>query len=69
MTVKLLTGHHLAFLSFIEGCTGSYESTLAKMSHCWKLHVAAYEKLCLRNEYLKDNTKLWQGSVSYFCHR
>ena len=42
MTVKLLTEHHLEFLSFEEGCTGSCESTLVKMPHCWKLYVAAH---------------------------
>ena len=41
MSVKLLTQHHLEFLSLTEGCTGSSESTLDKMSHCWKSHVAA----------------------------
>ena len=41
MSVKLLTEQHLEFLSLIEGCTGSSESTLAKMPHFWKSHVAA----------------------------
>ena len=41
MTIKLLTEHHLAFLSLTGGCTGSYESTLVKMPHCWKSHVTA----------------------------
>ena len=41
VTVKLLTEHHLEFLSFKEGCTGSYESTLVKMPHCWKSHIVA----------------------------
>ena len=41
MIVKLLTKNHLEFLSFNGGCTGSYESTLVKMSHCWKSHVMA----------------------------
>ena len=36
MIVKLLTEHHLEFLSFKGGCTGSSESTLDKMPHCWK---------------------------------
>ena len=36
MTVKLLTEHHLAFLSLKGGCTGSSETTLVKMPHCWK---------------------------------
>ena len=41
MTVKLLTEHHLEFLSLKEGCTGSSESTLAKLPNCWKPHVVA----------------------------
>ena len=42
MTVKLLTEHHLEFLSFKGGSTGLSESTLDKMPHCWKFHVAAH---------------------------
>ena len=42
MSVKLLTKNHLEFLSFKGGCTGSSESTLVKMPHCWKSHVAAH---------------------------
>ena len=41
MTVKLLTEHHLEFLSLKGGCTGSPECTLVKMPHCWKSHVVA----------------------------
>ena len=41
MTVKLLNEHHLQFLSLKGGCTGSSESTLVKMPHCWKSHVEA----------------------------
>ena len=41
MSVKLLTEHHLEFLSLKEGCRGSSESTLVKMSTCWKSHAAA----------------------------
>ena len=41
MNVKLLTEHHLEFLSLKGGCTGSSESTLVKMPHCWKSHVTA----------------------------
>ena len=41
MSVKLLTEHNLEFLSLKGGCTGSPESTLVKMPHCWKSHVAA----------------------------
>ena len=49
MTVKLLAEHHLEFLSLTGGCIGSSEytlvkmtqSTLVKMTHCWKSHAAA----------------------------
>ena len=41
MTVMLLTAHHLEFLSLKGGCRGSSESTLVKMSNCWKSHAAA----------------------------
>ena len=41
MTVKLLAKQHLEFLSLKGGCTGSSESTLVKMPHCWKSRVVA----------------------------
>ena len=42
MIIKLLTEHYLEFLSLKGGCTGSSESTLAKMPHSWKSHVMAH---------------------------
>ena len=42
MIVKLLTERHLVFLSVKGGCTGSSESTLVKMSNCWKSHALAH---------------------------
>ena len=45
MIVKLLTEHHLEFLCLKGGCRGSSESTLVKMSNCWKSHAAAH--ICL----------------------
>ena len=39
MSVKLLTDHHLEFLSLKGNCRGSSESTLVKMPHFWKSHV------------------------------
>ena len=42
MIVKLLVEHHLEFLSLNGGCRGSSESTLVKMSNCWKSHAAAH---------------------------
>ena len=41
MSVKLLTKHHLEFLSLKGGCTCLSESTLVEMPHCWKSHVTA----------------------------
>ena len=42
MNIKLLTEHHLEFLSLKGGCTGSSESTHVKMPHCWKSHALAH---------------------------
>ena len=44
MIVKLLTEHHLKFLSLKGGCTDSSESTLVKMPDCWKSRVGAHLK-------------------------
>ena len=41
MNIKLLTERHLWLIDFKAGCTGSSESTLVKMPHCWKSHVTA----------------------------
>ena len=41
MIVKLLTEHHLEFLSLTGRYTDSSESTLVKMPHCWKSHAMA----------------------------
>ena len=41
MIVKLLTEHHLEFLSLKGGCRGLSESTHVKMSYCWKSHATA----------------------------
>ena len=41
MIVKLLTEHHLGFLSLSGGCRGSFKSTHVKMLHCWKSRALA----------------------------
>ena len=51
MIVKLLTEHHLEFLSLKGGCRGSSESTHVKMSNCWKSHALAH--IVRANESLK----------------
>ena len=55
MSVKLLTDHHLKFLSLKVGCTGSSEWTLVKMAHCWKSHVAAHINFIMIDT-IKDET-------------
>ena len=47
MIVKLLTEHHLEFLSLKGGCRGSSESTHVKMPHFWKSHATAHFSLTL----------------------
>ena len=41
MIDKLLTEHHLEFLSLKGGCRSSSESTPVNMSNWWKSHAAA----------------------------
>ena len=47
MSVKLRTEHHLEILS-LNGGTGSSESTLVKMPHCWIYRVAAHKMLKIK---------------------
>ena len=51
MIVKLLTEHHLEFLSLTGGCRGSFKSTLVKMSNCWKSHAAAQLFLSMNESF------------------
>ena len=52
MIVKLLTEHHLEFLSLNGGCRGSSESTLVKMSNCRKSHAAAHIVIVSRSCFI-----------------
>ena len=69
MIVKLLTEHHLEFLSLKGGWGGSFESTLVKMSNCWKSHAAAqitasdqwHGKQCKNNDLLLTCNALTNG--------
>ena len=52
MIVKLLTEHHLEFLSLKGDCAGSSESTFVKMPHCWKSRVTAhicFDRICWKH--------------------
>ena len=55
MSAQLLTEHHLEFLRLKGGCTGLSESTLVKMPHCWKSHVAAHLSYIPRKPVLISN--------------
>ena len=61
MILKLLTEHHLQFLSFIGGFTCSSESTLVKMPYCWKSHATAHMIVKLLTEHLLEVLSLKGG--------
>ena len=63
MNVKLLTENHLRFLSLKGGYTGSSESTLVKMPHCWKSHAAAH---IIIKEYYNECVEFVSVSVGCF---
>ena len=70
MSVKLLTEHHLEFLSSKRGCTGLSESTLVKMPHCWESHVTAHMFNLTGREIVtilhSKIFRIWTG-VLHFC--
>ena len=60
MIVKLLTEYDLESLSLTGGCRSSSESTLVKMSNCWKSHAAALiilikHNVCKKITFVKSN--------------
>ena len=62
MSVKLLTEHHLEFLSLKGGCTDSSKSTLVEMPHCWKSHVKAH--FTLLTDHLKTPLDYYVNKLS-----
>ena len=58
MIVKLLTEHHLEFLSLKGGCRGSSDSTLVKMSNCWKSRAAAQMPLIMTSDFILTQLKV-----------
>ena len=59
MIVKLLTEHHLEFLSLTGGCTGSSESTLVKIPHGWKSHVTAQILVKVLDHQIVENDNIY----------
>ena len=70
MTVKLLTDN-LEFLSLKGGCTGSSESTLVKMPHCWKSHTTAHIYVYLVGAIILDLPflKQWYSGETITVYR
>ena len=58
MDVKPLTVRYLEFVILIGCCTGPPESTLVKMSHCWKSHVAAQMSVNKKNRTFRTTLVL-----------
>ena len=58
--VKLLTEHHLEFLSLKGGCTGSSETT-----HCWKSHDTAHIIYALMTHAISVSHGLY--TIQQFC--
>ena len=67
MSVRQLTEHHLELLSLKGDCTGLSESTLVKMSHCWKSHDChdSYTMMVKVNLFL-SLTICMPGNFTYF---
>ena len=61
MIVKLLSEHHLVFLSLKGGCTGSSESTHIKMPHCWLSILSP--NICDKDRW-SLGSRLWCPTVS-----
>ena len=69
MIIKLLTEHHLEFLSLKRGCRGTSKSTHVKMPHCWKSHATA-QKLPAAiscDLYIFINTRPISAVGNYGC--
>ena len=70
MNFKLLTEHHLKFLSLTGGCPGSSESTLVKMTHCWECWETCHGSY-LENYYSQE-LQTWSAdrrwSVGYLVN-
>ena len=70
LSVKLLTEHHLEFLSLKICYIGSSECTLVKIPHCWKSHVTPQllNFMYARSEGLSEPSLLADGvSTEILC--
>ena len=63
MIVKLLTEHHLEFLSLKGDCRGSFESTHVKMSNCWRLNFSILSMFAI----ISLRKKSWMFFFMCYC--
>ena len=63
MIVKILTEHHLEFLSLKGGCRGSSESTNVKIPHCWKSHALVHICCC---DVAITGKQIWHYLLKHF---
>ena len=68
MIVKLLTEHHLEFLSLKGGCTGCSESALVKVQYCWKSLVMAQIFTVPARENSEIPEKIAPDDQGHHCH-
>ena len=68
MTVKQPTEHYFEFLSLKGDCTCSSESTLVKMTPCWKAHVAAYLYVFQTCFYFDVERDYFRKALDKFAH-
>ena len=54
--------HNFQFVSLKGDCTGSTESTLVKIPHCWKFHVITQPTLSIRIELISQSVRLASNS-------
>ena len=65
MDVKLLTEFYFEFISLKVGCTGVSESTLVKMSHCWKSYVMAQIIIVIQSLHYSHTPRKDVDEVTY----
>ena len=65
MSVQLLNEHRCEFLRLKGGYTGSSESPLVKMPHCWKSHFAAQLCLAAQKNCLIEMTLLSAHNICF----
>ena len=69
MIVKLLTEHHLEFLSLNEAAEARPSLHMSKWPHCWKSHATAYILIAFTEPvyHPKNNTESCSFVSRIYC--